>query len=167
MQHLKDGSRSSTGAASGIGFALAERAADRGMTVVLCDIESGPAGSSGRTARSEVSRRPPGVDVSKKQKLRPRGARLRLSSGRSPALQQRRRPQPRTSNLGTYRGRLAVAIFGERYGVVHGVRAFVPRMLASGEEGHIVNTASMAGLVDRRHGHRRVRRLETRRPFAE
>jgi NAD(P)-dependent dehydrogenase (short-subunit alcohol dehydrogenase family) len=33
------------------------------------------------------------------------------------------------------------------WGVVHGIRAFVPRMLASGEEGHIVNTASMAGLV--------------------
>jgi short-subunit dehydrogenase len=31
--------------------------------------------------------------------------------------------------------------------VIHGIRAFVPRMLASGEEGHIVNTASMAGLV--------------------
>src|SRR5262250_458371 len=33
------------------------------------------------------------------------------------------------------------------WGVIHGVRAFVPRMLASGDEGHIVNTASMAGLT--------------------
>ena len=32
-------------------------------------------------------------------------------------------------------------------GVLHGVRAFVPRMLANGDEGHIVNTASMAGLL--------------------
>jgi len=32
-------------------------------------------------------------------------------------------------------------------GVVHGMRALVPRMIAGGEEGHIVNTASMAGLV--------------------
>jgi NAD(P)-dependent dehydrogenase (short-subunit alcohol dehydrogenase family) len=31
------------------------------------------------------------------------------------------------------------------WGVVHGVRAFLPAMLAQGE-GHIVNTASMAGL---------------------
>jgi short-subunit dehydrogenase len=31
--------------------------------------------------------------------------------------------------------------------VVHGLRSFVPRMLAGGDEGHIVNTASMAGLV--------------------
>ena len=32
-------------------------------------------------------------------------------------------------------------------GVVHGVRSFVPRMIASGEPGHVVNTASVAGLV--------------------
>jgi len=33
------------------------------------------------------------------------------------------------------------------WGVIHGVHAFVPRMLAGGDEGHIVNTASMAGLT--------------------
>lgn len=32
-------------------------------------------------------------------------------------------------------------------GVVHGIRSFVPRMLAQGEPAHIVNTASAAGLV--------------------
>jgi NAD(P)-dependent dehydrogenase (short-subunit alcohol dehydrogenase family) len=32
------------------------------------------------------------------------------------------------------------------WGVIHGVRAFVPRMLAGGDEGHVVNTASVAGL---------------------
>jgi len=32
-------------------------------------------------------------------------------------------------------------------GVLYGIRAFVPRMLENGEEGHIVNTASMAGLL--------------------
>jgi len=33
------------------------------------------------------------------------------------------------------------------WGVVYGVQAFVPRLLAQGQGGHIVNTASMAGLV--------------------
>jgi len=33
------------------------------------------------------------------------------------------------------------------WGVIHGLRAFLPTMLASGEEGHIVNTASMAGMI--------------------
>ena len=33
------------------------------------------------------------------------------------------------------------------WGVIHGVEAFVPRMIAAGEPGHIVNTASMDGLI--------------------
>jgi len=37
-------------------------------------------------------------------------------------------------------------------GVVHGVRAFAPRMRAHGQGGHIVNTASMAGLAPRLEG---------------
>ena len=33
------------------------------------------------------------------------------------------------------------------WGVINGVRSFIPRMLESGREGHVVNTASMAGLI--------------------
>jgi len=33
------------------------------------------------------------------------------------------------------------------WGVIHGIETFVPRMIAGGEGGHIVNTASMAGLI--------------------
>jgi NAD(P)-dependent dehydrogenase (short-subunit alcohol dehydrogenase family) len=33
------------------------------------------------------------------------------------------------------------------WGVVHGVRSFVPRMIAQGKGGHVVNTASMAGVI--------------------
>ncbi len=33
------------------------------------------------------------------------------------------------------------------WGVIHGIRTFLPIMLAHGEEGHIVNTASVAGLI--------------------
>ena len=32
------------------------------------------------------------------------------------------------------------------WGVIHGIRSFVPRILTSGDEGHVVNTASIAGL---------------------
>jgi NAD(P)-dependent dehydrogenase (short-subunit alcohol dehydrogenase family) len=35
------------------------------------------------------------------------------------------------------------------FGVLHGVQAFVPRMLQAGDEAHIVNTASLAGLTTR------------------
>lgn len=34
------------------------------------------------------------------------------------------------------------------WGVIHGIRHFVPRMLEQGEPGHIVNTASVAGLLN-------------------
>jgi len=33
------------------------------------------------------------------------------------------------------------------HGVIHGLQAFVPRMISDGEEGHIINTASAAGLL--------------------
>ena len=33
------------------------------------------------------------------------------------------------------------------WGVIHGVKAFVPQMLSQGEGGHVVNTASMVGLL--------------------
>jgi NAD(P)-dependent dehydrogenase (short-subunit alcohol dehydrogenase family) len=33
------------------------------------------------------------------------------------------------------------------WGVIHGIRAFVPRILATGEEGHVVNTGSMASVT--------------------
>lgn len=45
-------------------------------------------------------------------------------------------------SLETWRWVLDVNLMG----VLHGIRAFLPHMLAHGEGGHIVNTASMAGL---------------------
>jgi NAD(P)-dependent dehydrogenase (short-subunit alcohol dehydrogenase family) len=33
------------------------------------------------------------------------------------------------------------------WGVIHGIEAFVPRMIAQKEPGHVLNTASMAGLI--------------------
>ena len=36
------------------------------------------------------------------------------------------------------------------WGIIHGIRHFVPAILKHGEEGHIVNTSSVAGLQNRR-----------------
>jgi NAD(P)-dependent dehydrogenase (short-subunit alcohol dehydrogenase family) len=33
------------------------------------------------------------------------------------------------------------------WGIIHGIHSFVPRMIAQGTEGHVVNTSSLAGLV--------------------
>ena len=40
-------------------------------------------------------------------------------------------------------------VFGVNFwGVLHGIRAFLPKLQAAGRPAHIVNTASLAGLVD-------------------
>ena len=36
------------------------------------------------------------------------------------------------------------------WGIIHGIRHFVPAILRHGEEGHVVNTASVAGFQNRR-----------------
>ena len=48
------------------------------------------------------------------------------------------------------------------WGVVHGLLAFLPRMLAQPGEKHIVNTASIAGLIPTAGRRRRTRRPSTR-----
>jgi NAD(P)-dependent dehydrogenase (short-subunit alcohol dehydrogenase family) len=47
------------------------------------------------------------------------------------------------TTLGTWQRVLGVNLMG----VVHGIHYFIPRMLRQGRPGHVVNTASMAGLV--------------------
>lgn len=48
-----------------------------------------------------------------------------------------------TATLDDWKWTLGVNVMG----VVHGIRAFVPRMISGGTEAHIVNTASVAGLL--------------------
>ena len=48
------------------------------------------------------------------------------------------------------RGDWEFAIGVNLWGVIHGIRHFLPAMLKHGEEGHIVNTASVAGFQNRR-----------------
>lgn len=137
-----------TGAGSGIGRALALLAADRGMRVVAADIEQPPLdetvqmigarGAEGIGVRTDVSN---GDDVQ------------RLADAAFDAFGA---VNLLCNNAGVFSGGLmwerSVAdwdwVMGVNvYGLVHAVRSFVPRMVASGEPGHIVNTASMGGLV--------------------
>ncbi|HYI61763.1 MAG TPA: SDR family NAD(P)-dependent oxidoreductase [Acidimicrobiales bacterium] len=136
-----------TGAASGIGRALARRCAAGGASVVLADVEEAAleavaaelAGSG-----AEVLAVP--TDVSD-------GA--AVDALRDTALDRFGAVHLLCNNAGVSIGGpmwehttedwewvLGVNLWG----VVHGVRAFTPTLLAQGE-GHIVNTASMAGLV--------------------
>jgi NAD(P)-dependent dehydrogenase (short-subunit alcohol dehydrogenase family) len=137
-----------TGAASGIGLALAERFAAEGMKVVLADIEGGALATA-----SEELRRPGAailatrVDVSRPEDVERLADETYHAFGAAHVV---------CNNAG-------VAVIGaihehtladwqwvlnvNLWGVIHGIRAFLPRMLAGGDEGHFVNTASMAGLT--------------------
>jgi NAD(P)-dependent dehydrogenase (short-subunit alcohol dehydrogenase family) len=136
-----------TGAASGIGLALANRFARSGMKVVMADVEENQleaAGSSVSSLGVEVLAVP--ADVSDESSVQALAARAMERFGAVHVL---------CNNAGVvamsdpWFGPLSAWewVFGVNlWGVIHGVRAFLPHM-AGQPEGHIVNTASMAGLV--------------------
>ena len=138
-----------TGAASGIGFALAERAARESMTVVMADVEAEALDAAAAALRERggtvAARR---VDVSNEADVEGLAAWVYEQYGAAHLLCNNagvisRQRATWEFSLSDWRWLLDVNVWG----VVHGIRSFVPRMLAGGEEGHIVNTASMAGLI--------------------
>lgn len=136
-----------TGGASGIGRALAERFLAEGMRVVIADVEPQAldAAAGALAARGEVLA--VRTDVAKGADVEALAEQAWSRFGRVDVL---------CNNAGVSIGGLVwqhtVAdwewVLGVNlWGVVHGVRVFVPRMLAQGGEGHVVNTASVAGLT--------------------
>jgi NAD(P)-dependent dehydrogenase (short-subunit alcohol dehydrogenase family) len=139
-----------TGAASGIGRGMAERLAAEGMNVVLADVEKDALDAAVRDLRrqefevigvlTDVSS-PDSVNALADTAFSTYGAVHLLHnnagvSGAGPA-------QIWEQSLETWRW-----VFGVNFwGVVNGIRAFLPRMLAQGDEGHVLNTASIMGLT--------------------
>lgn len=140
-----------TGAGSGIGLAMARVFAREGMKVVLADVQSdalrtaerelSDAGADVLAQRTDVSR------LSQVQRLAEKTAKrfgnvhvLCNNAGVVPP--ERHRPLWETS-LHDWKWTLDVNLWG----VVHGIHCFLPAMLAHGEKGHVVNTASIAGLM--------------------
>jgi NAD(P)-dependent dehydrogenase (short-subunit alcohol dehydrogenase family) len=136
-----------TGAASGIGLALARRFAGEGMRIVLADVEE-PALDLAVAALQDT-----GVEVL--------GAVTDVSdAGQVQALADATVERFGTvhlvcNNAGVGAGGLSWEaplstwewVLGVNlWGVVHGIRSFVPLLVEQGE-GHVVNTASVAGLV--------------------
>ena len=146
MQELTGKVAVVTGAASGIGLALAQRFAAEGMRVVLADVDEpalARAVSDLRRAGAEAAGIP--TDVSDA------GAVQRLADG---AIDAFGAVHVVCNNAGVSGHGPMAELSLERWqwalgvnlwGVIHGVRAFLPLLLAQGE-GHIVNTASSAGL---------------------
>jgi NAD(P)-dependent dehydrogenase (short-subunit alcohol dehydrogenase family) len=139
-----------TGAASGIGLGLATRFGEEGMRLVLSDIdaaglETAAAGLRQAGAEVETVR----TDVSSAEDVDRLAERAYAAFGRVHLLCNNAGivPSGRFRPIWEYpvedwTWSLGVNLMG----VVHGIRSFVPRMLAGGEPGHVVNTASIAGL---------------------
>jgi NAD(P)-dependent dehydrogenase (short-subunit alcohol dehydrogenase family) len=137
-----------TGAASGIGRGLAERCVQEGMKVVLADVDEAAlsqterelkdAGADVIAVRTDVSKSGD-VDALAQRALGAFGAVHLLFNnagvGAGTTVWE--------STLEDWQWVLGVNLWG----VIHGVRTFVPLMLKQADECHIVNTASMAGLV--------------------
>jgi NAD(P)-dependent dehydrogenase (short-subunit alcohol dehydrogenase family) len=137
-----------TGAASGIGRALADRCVQEGMKVVLADVEAEAlakaeaslkaSGAAALAVRTDVSRARD-VEALAQKTLATFGAVHLLCNnagvGTEAAVWE--------STLAEWEWVLGVNLWG----VIHGVRVFVPIMLAQDTECHVVNTASVAGLI--------------------
>jgi NAD(P)-dependent dehydrogenase (short-subunit alcohol dehydrogenase family) len=137
-----------TGAASGIGRAIADRLAGEGMKVVLADVERGAlskAEAEMKAGGASVMAVP--TDVSRAEDVEALARKTVDAFGAVHVL---------CNNAGVAVGGLSWertaadwewGLGVNLWGVIHGIRVFVPIMLAQGTEGHVVNTASMAGLI--------------------
>jgi NAD(P)-dependent dehydrogenase (short-subunit alcohol dehydrogenase family) len=137
-----------TGGAGGIGRALTLRFAREGANVVVADLdEAGMEAVASEARGSGVKAFTVRTDVSDLEQVQALAARAFEAFGAVHLL---------CNNAGVAAwGGLESAthrdwqwVLGVNlWGVIHGIEAFVPRMIARGEPGHIVNTASMAGLI--------------------
>jgi NAD(P)-dependent dehydrogenase (short-subunit alcohol dehydrogenase family) len=151
VQDLKNKVAVITGAASGIGKAMAQRFAAEGMRLLLADIEPAPLLQFAEDLRARgvdaISER---VDVSKPEDLERLATKAYDEFGAAHLLCNNAGVFPPGAPvwkepIDTWHWVLNVNFFG----VLYGVQAFVPRMLNAGHEAHIVNTASLAGLTTR------------------
>lgn len=143
---LSDGSVAVvTGAASGIGAALARAFVAAGCSVVLADIDDADLRAVAATLEGDVLTVVTDVSVATDLERLADAAFDRFGavhvlcnnagvSTFNPIVAQ---------SLDDWRWVLGVNLWG----VIHGVQAFLPRMTAQGQPAHIVNTSSLAGLV--------------------
>ena len=147
MENLQGKVAVITGGASGIGRAVARRAASEGMKVVIADIEEGALKQAERELTSQgtdaIAVATDVADAASVRELRER------------ALRRYGAVHLVHNNAGVGGGgpiwevpeedwRWIVGV--NLWGVIHGVAAFVPLLVEQGE-GHVVNTASIAGLT--------------------
>jgi NAD(P)-dependent dehydrogenase (short-subunit alcohol dehydrogenase family) len=137
-----------TGAASGIGLGIARAFADEGLHLVLADIDRQRLEQEAERLRSSGSHveavvtdvgDPDAVQALAERTMRRFGA-VHLICNNAGILRHGRVWELPLSDWDAV---LRVDLLG----VIYGIRSFVPLLLASGEEGHVVNVASMASVV--------------------
>jgi NAD(P)-dependent dehydrogenase (short-subunit alcohol dehydrogenase family) len=145
MEALADKVAVVTGAANGIGFALCEAFAAEGMRVVMSDVDPAALDAAAARIDGEVLAFP--ADVMQWEEVAELEARAVERFGAVHVL---------CNNAGVQLPGLTWEFKREEWewvlgvnlgGVVHGLHAFLPGMVARGEPGHIVNTGSLGGLI--------------------
>jgi NAD(P)-dependent dehydrogenase (short-subunit alcohol dehydrogenase family) len=133
-----------TGAGSGIGAALCRRFSAEGMRVVAADIDGDSVAAVAGALDDTIAVR---TDVAVRAEVEALADVAYDSFGQVDLL---------CNNAGVFQGGLSWTrtesdwdwtIGVNVYGIVHAIAAFVPRMVAQGTDGHIVNTASIAAFV--------------------
>ena len=156
-----------TGAASGIGLGIAEALADEGVRLVLADIDSEGLEREAERLRSSGSQveavltdvgDPDAVQALAERTISRFGA-VHLLCNNAGILRGGRVWE---LSLNDWDAVLRVDLMG----VIYGLRSFVPLLLASGEEGHVVNVA-LHGVGRTGARHQPLQRVETRRAGAE
>jgi NAD(P)-dependent dehydrogenase (short-subunit alcohol dehydrogenase family) len=148
VKEFKDKVAVVTGAASGIGRALAGRCVQEGMKVVVADIEEPPLVETANALRSKGGKVLAVVtDVSKSGDVEDLARKTLSAFGGVHLLCNNAGV---TGGTWTWKNTMddwEWVIGVNLWGVIHGIRVFVPIMLEEGTDCHIVNTASIAGLV--------------------
>ena len=137
-----------TGGASGIGFSIAEEAAKRGMKIVLADIEQGALDSAkDKLEKNGTSVLAIHTDVTKPEQMKRLASETIDAFGSVHILVN-------NAGVGGVAGKFIESdldtwqwvVNVNMWGVINGLHAFAP-ILAKQNEGHIVNTGSVAGLM--------------------
>jgi NAD(P)-dependent dehydrogenase (short-subunit alcohol dehydrogenase family) len=133
-----------TGAASGIGRALAERLSRERMRLVLADVDMRGLRDVARTIPGALA---VGTDVSRRADVEALAARAYRRFGAVHLLFNNAGVAEYGAvwEVSPRRWRKVVGV--NLWGAIHGCLAFIPRMLEQRDPAHVINTASMAGLV--------------------
>ncbi|HXW33730.1 MAG TPA: SDR family NAD(P)-dependent oxidoreductase [Acidimicrobiales bacterium] len=152
MEIFEDRTAVVTGAASGIGLAITEAFLAEGMNVVMTDVNEEQLTKQGHRLRNQGA----DVHIAVADVSDP----LAVEAVAMEALDCFGKLHVAVNNAGIVNGGAAWELSLEEWhkvvdvnlwGVIHGVRSFLPRILSSGEGGHVVNTASLAAVVAVKH----------------